>query len=196
MVIDTIALWLLLNVAATVCIWRFSRLFRPMLSAARSDSFDQPGKHLGGVLRAVGLHERLLKVRYSGVLPAMIFSAFFVLANAIVQDFGTVLFPGFSLRPIGGETWIAALHGNSMGKAARMRARWTKELPFKVKEALALGDARIFVVACPKDKVMYSAAVQAPGVQDRMEVRDLMDLIEPEVERGDVGRAAASLAQS
>jgi Fe-S oxidoreductase len=66
----------------------------------------------------------------------------------------------------------------------------------RIKETLALGDARIFEVACPKDKVMYSAAVQALGVGDRMEARDLMDLIEPDVKHGDVGRAAVSVAQS
>ena len=47
----------------------------------------------------------------------------------------------------------------------------------RIKEALALGDARYFIVACPKDKVMYTAAVQALGVEDRIEVRDIIDLI-------------------
>ena len=48
----------------------------------------------------------------------------------------------------------------------------------RIKEALTLGDAKYFVVACPKDKVMYTAAVQALGVDDRIEVRDIVDLIE------------------
>ena len=48
----------------------------------------------------------------------------------------------------------------------------------RIKEALTLGDAKYFVVACPKDKVMYTAAVQALGVEDRIEVRDIVDLIE------------------
>ena len=47
----------------------------------------------------------------------------------------------------------------------------------RIKEALALGDAKYFIVACPKDKVMYTAAVQALGVEDRIEVRDIIDLI-------------------
>ena len=47
----------------------------------------------------------------------------------------------------------------------------------RIKEALALGDAKYFIVACPKDKVMYTAAVQALGVEDRIEVRDIVDLI-------------------
>ena len=46
-------------------------------------------------------------------------------------------------------------------------------------ELLALGDAEIFVVACPKDTVMYTAAVQSLGAEDRIAVRDVIDLIEP-----------------
>jgi hypothetical protein len=34
------------------------------------------------------------------------------------------------------------------------------------------------VVACPKDTVMYTAAVQALGAQDRIKVCDVVDLIE------------------
>ncbi len=48
----------------------------------------------------------------------------------------------------------------------------------RIMEALALGDARAFVVACPKDTVMYTAAVQALGVEDRIVVRDVIDLME------------------
>jgi Fe-S oxidoreductase len=107
--VDTVVLWLLLVTAIGASAWRFWRLFRPMLSAAPAHRFDQPRQRIVGVLRALGLHERLLKLRYAGVLHAMIFVAFFVLATAIVQDFGSVLVPGFSLRPIGGDTWIALL---------------------------------------------------------------------------------------
>lgn len=52
----------------------------------------------------------------------------------------------------------------------------------RIKEALALGDARLFVVACPKDMVMYTAAVQALNVEDRLAVRDIVDLLETAVE--------------
>ena len=36
----------------------------------------------------------------------------------------------------------------------------------------------LFVVACPKDMVMYTAAVQALGAEDRLAVRDIVDLLE------------------
>lgn len=109
MTASTPVLWLLLLAAASVSGWRFYWLLRPMLSAAPAARFDQPGLRLMGLLRAMGLHERLLKFRYSGILHAMIFASFFVLATAIVQSFGSVLFPGFSLQPVGGDSWIALL---------------------------------------------------------------------------------------
>ena len=109
MTASTPALWLLLLAAASVSGWRFYWLLRPMQSAAPAARFDQPGLRLMGLLRAMGLHERLLKFRYSGILHAMIFASFFVLATAIVQSFGSVLFPGFSLQPVGGDSWIALL---------------------------------------------------------------------------------------
>ena len=50
-----------------------------------------------------------------------------------------------------------------------------------VEEAMALGDVGTFVVACPKDTVMYTAAVQAMGVGDRIVVRDVIDLVRPDL---------------
>ena len=47
----------------------------------------------------------------------------------------------------------------------------------RIKEALALGDVRHFVVSCPKDKVMYTAAIQALGVK-QIDVLDLADLVQ------------------
>src|SRR5271163_4216332 len=42
----------------------------------------------------------------------------------------------------------------------------------RIKEALALGDVDTFVVCCPKDLVMYSAAVESLGAQHSIKVRD------------------------
>ena len=41
-----------------------------------------------------------------------------------------------------------------------------------------MGDVTHFVVACPKDTVMYTAAVQALGAEDRIKVCDIIDLVE------------------
>lgn len=109
MAVQTPILWALVAFAGTIAAWRFYRLLRPLLRARPDPRFDSPGERIIGVLRAVGLHERLLKIRYSGILHAMIFSSFIVLFTAIVEAFGSGLFPGFSLAPIGGNTWIACL---------------------------------------------------------------------------------------
>lgn len=47
----------------------------------------------------------------------------------------------------------------------------------RIREALALGDISYFVVSCPKDVVMYTTAIQALGVEDKIVVRDLAELI-------------------
>ena len=47
----------------------------------------------------------------------------------------------------------------------------------RIREALSLEGVSLFVVACPKDKVMYSAAVDALGVKDRLRVLDVVGLI-------------------
>jgi Fe-S oxidoreductase len=57
----------------------------------------------------------------------------------------------------------------------------------RIREALALGDISYFVVSCPKDVVMYSAAIQALGVEDKIAVRDLAELISDSVKAVPVG---------
>ncbi len=49
----------------------------------------------------------------------------------------------------------------------------------RIREAAALGDnVAFFVVACPKDMVMYSDAVKTTGNEGRLEVLDIAQLIE------------------
>lgn len=49
----------------------------------------------------------------------------------------------------------------------------------RIREAVALGEhVRYFVVACPKDMVMYSDAVKTTGHEDRLEVVDVVQLLE------------------
>jgi len=48
---------------------------------------------------------------------------------------------------------------------------------------VALGDeVRYFVVACPKDLVMYSEAVRSTGHESRLEVVDVAQLLERALE--------------
>ena len=109
--IDTLVMWLFVLAAAGVAGWRFTRLFAPLKTAARDNRWDRAGERLGGMLRNVFMHQRLLnkRFRYSGVLHLMIFSGFIVLGTAILQSVGSRLIPGFTLAPIGGNSWIALL---------------------------------------------------------------------------------------
>ena len=106
---DTLVFWLVFVAALVLAGYRFYRLFRPLLSAPPAGRWDRVPERLVGLVTDVGLHRRLLNMRYSGALHLMIFTGFIVLLTAILQSFGAGLFPGFSLAPIGGDTWIALL---------------------------------------------------------------------------------------
>lgn len=48
----------------------------------------------------------------------------------------------------------------------------------RIKEALEIGGVKYFVVACPKDVTMYRDAVKTTGNEERLQVKDLIELIE------------------
>jgi len=56
----------------------------------------------------------------------------------------------------------------------------------RIKEALALGDIRYFIIACPKDFAMYSDAVKTSGNEGKIEVKDIIELIEEAMEGAEV----------
>ncbi|MEO1190913.1 MAG: (Fe-S)-binding protein [Pseudomonadota bacterium] len=101
--------WLVVLFALGLAGRRFWQTFAPLTKAPPDPRWSQPRERLTGLLRDVGLHRRLLQRQPSGILHAMIFVSFFVLFTAIVQTFGKGIDPGFSLAPIGGDTWIALL---------------------------------------------------------------------------------------
>jgi Fe-S oxidoreductase len=47
----------------------------------------------------------------------------------------------------------------------------------RVKEAAALKDVKFLVVACPKDYVMFSDALKTTGLEGRLAVKDLTELV-------------------
>jgi Fe-S oxidoreductase/nitrate reductase gamma subunit len=47
----------------------------------------------------------------------------------------------------------------------------------RIEEALTLEGVSVFVTTCPKDYTMYSDAVKTLGVEDRLEVKDLIELV-------------------
>ena len=48
----------------------------------------------------------------------------------------------------------------------------------RIREALEVGDVQYFVVACPKDNTMYRDAVKTSGNEDKIEVKDIIELVE------------------
>lgn len=106
---STLALWVLVVAALALTFWRSRHYVSALAHAPSVSRFDQPKRRLEGVFVAVGLHRKMLRKPLSGILHAIILISFFVLLTATVDAFGSQLFPGFSLAPVGGETWIAGL---------------------------------------------------------------------------------------
>jgi Fe-S oxidoreductase len=67
----------------------------------------------------------------------------------------------------GGVIWMKEAERTEMPRPAEQR----------ITEALALDGVSTFVVACPKDASMYSAAVTTLGCEDRIRVRELAELV-------------------
>ena len=66
----------------------------------------------------------------------------------------------------GGRIWIPDTPGQERPSENRIR------------EAVALPDVELFVVACPKDVTMYEDAIKTSGNADRIELREHTELIE------------------
>ena len=47
----------------------------------------------------------------------------------------------------------------------------------RIHEAIALNDVQIFVVACPKDLTMFRDAVKTTGQENRIVVKDIIELV-------------------
>ncbi|NDH26082.1 MAG: heterodisulfide reductase, partial [Rhodobacteraceae bacterium] len=94
--LGTTILWVVTVLTLAIFGWRFLVRIKPLLDARPAQRTDRIGLRLSGMFGDIGTHRRLLKFTFSGVLHALIFSSFLVLFTAIVEAFGTGLFPGFS----------------------------------------------------------------------------------------------------
>ena len=65
----------------------------------------------------------------------------------------------------------------------------------RVREAAALPGVQVFVVACPKDLTMYRDAVKTAGLEGRLIVKDLIELVAEACGTG-VAPAAVSAADT
>lgn len=52
----------------------------------------------------------------------------------------------------------------------------------RIREAAALDDVSVFIVACPKDITMFQDAVKTAGHEDKIIVKDLIDLVHEAME--------------
>ncbi len=83
----------------------------------------------------------------------------------------------------GGVIWMR--EGDRVGEAARPAEQ-------RIAEALALDGVTVFVVACPKDASMFSAAVTTMGCGDRIVVRELAELVHEALGLGGDGDRSAA----
>src|SRR2546421_3473530 len=107
--IKSIAVLAVLLAAIAYFSIRAGQLYRILRLGPTENRIDHIPERLRGVLSYVGLHTRMFRNVYSGTLHLFIFYGFVVLLTAIIQAFGEGIFPGFSLAPIGGTTWVALL---------------------------------------------------------------------------------------
>jgi Fe-S oxidoreductase/nitrate reductase gamma subunit len=68
----------------------------------------------------------------------------------------------------GGRIWMSTTRTPGVPTPAEQR----------IEEALAIPDVRWFVVACPKDVTMYRDALKTAGREGRLQVRELIELVE------------------
>jgi Fe-S oxidoreductase len=107
--VKSIAVVLVLLAAVVYFAIRARQLYRILRLGPNENRFDDIPERIRGVLSYVGAHTRMFRNKYSGLLHLFIFYGFIVLLTAIIEAFGRGIFPGFSLAPIGGDTWIAFL---------------------------------------------------------------------------------------
>src|SRR5207249_1440042 len=107
--VKSVAVLAVLLAAVAYFAVRARRLYRMLRLGPNENRFDHIPERIRGVLSYVGLHTRMFRNVYSGMLHLFIFYGFVVLLTAIIQAFGEGIVPGFSLALIGGTTWIAFL---------------------------------------------------------------------------------------
>jgi Fe-S oxidoreductase/nitrate reductase gamma subunit len=78
----------------------------------------------------------------------------------------------------GGRIWFAEEGGSERPSESRIR------------EAVGLPDVDLFVVSCPKDVVMYEAAIRSSGSEERIQLREMTELVESAVSASGVEAGA------
>jgi Fe-S oxidoreductase len=79
-----------------------------------------------------------------------------------------------------------------------MNEEVVKERPSedRIREALALESAELFVVACPKDLTMYQDAAKTAGAEGKLRVKDLIELVDEATAEAELAGVAAAPAEA
>ncbi|MEC7584581.1 MAG: heterodisulfide reductase-related iron-sulfur binding cluster [Planctomycetota bacterium] len=111
----------------------------------------------------VTYHDPCYLARYNGEISA---------PRAVMRAIGLEL---HDMPRCGANTFCCGAGGGRIWMDTSNEQKRTSEQ--RIEEALALGDIRYFVTACPKDYTMYTDAVKSLGVADKLEVKDLIELV-------------------
>src|SRR5438445_13100185 len=95
--IKSIAVLVVLLAAIVYFSIRARQLYRILRLGPTENRIDQILERIRGVLRYVGLHTRMFRNLYSGILHVFMFYGFVVLLTGILQAFGEGTFTGFRL---------------------------------------------------------------------------------------------------
>ena len=134
--------------------------YTEVLDRAISTGQLQPNRQLG---YTVTYHDPCYLGRYNGVYdpPRRVLEAIGCRVVEMPRNRDRALCCGAG----GGRIW--------------MEEGTVKERPShaRIREAAALDGVQVLVVACPKDVVMYKDAVKTTGYEDRLVVKDLIELV-------------------
>jgi Fe-S oxidoreductase/nitrate reductase gamma subunit len=111
----------------------------------------------------VTYHDPCYLARYNGEIEA---------PRRVMKALGLTL---QDMPRCGANTFCCGAGGGRIWMDTSNETKRTSEQ--RIEEALALGDVRYFVTACPKDYTMYTDAVKSLGVGDRIVVKDLIELV-------------------
>jgi len=111
----------------------------------------------------VTYHDPCYLARYNGEISA---------PRAVMRAIGLDL---HDMPRCGANTFCCGAGGGRIWMDTSNEQKRTSEQ--RIEEALELGDIRYFVTACPKDYTMYTDAIKSLGVADKIEVKDLIELV-------------------
>ncbi len=137
-------------------VWHYSQL----LAALFADGFLQTRRP---IVRRATYHDPCYLARYNDVTRA---------PREVLAAIGTEL---VEMPRNGANTFCCGAGGGRIWMDdSELRERPSEQ---RMREAAALEGVTDFVTACPKDLTMYTAAAKATGLDDRLAVSDLIELV-------------------